>query len=79
MPSAFFDGVLVDVLLAGELADLEHHLVDDLPGHQPVVGPVEVAADLDRSAELDLGRLERAGQLGVGRLDLARALDARPG
>ena len=37
-------GVLVDVLLAGELADLEHHLVDDLAQHQAVVGAVGVAA-----------------------------------
>ena len=49
-------GVLVDVLLAGELADLVHHLVDDLAEHQPVVGPVDVAAHVDRAAEADLGR-----------------------
>ncbi len=66
-------GVLVDVLLARELADLVHHLVDDLPEHQPVVGAVDVAADVDRAAEAHLGRLERPRQLGVGRLDLAGA------
>ena len=56
MPSAFLVAYSSTYSWPGELADLVHHLVDDLPEHQAVVGAVGVAADVDRAAEADLGR-----------------------
>ena len=37
----------VDVLLARELADLEHQLVGDLAKHQTIIGAVGVSPDVD--------------------------------
>src|SRR3954452_23480829 len=44
-------GVRVHVLLAREVADLEHHLVDELSEDHPVITTVAVPVDGDRLAE----------------------------
>ena len=43
----------VDVVLPGQVADLEHHLVDQLPQHEMVVGAVPVPLDGDGLTEVD--------------------------
>src|SRR5581483_3032739 len=68
--------VRVDVVLAGQLADLVHELVSQLPQHEVVVGAVAVALHRDWPAEADRARPERSGQLRVRWLDVSGALQA---
>src|SRR3954470_3592609 len=67
--------VLVDVLLARELADLVHHLVDDLAQPEAVVTAVVVVVRVDRPTEAHLHGQPQLRHLGVGRHDLPRTLD----
>ena len=58
-------GVLVHVLLAGQLADLVHHLVDDLAQPHPVVATVLVVVGVDRPAEAHGDRQPQLRELRV--------------
>src|SRR5215216_693119 len=69
-------GVAVAVLLAGHLADLEHHLVNHRATCQVRLAPIPVALGADRATDGDRAVLEGLGCLRPGRLDLVGADDA---
>ena len=64
------------VLLAAQLADLEHHLVGELAEHAAVVDALQVPARLDGPPEVELALAEQFRRPGVRRLDLVGADDA---
>src|SRR5262249_10264159 len=68
-------GVDVAIRLSCQLADLVHHLVDELAVDDVVVAPRRIPGRIDRLAEGDRTRTKWLGQLGVGRLDVGRADD----
>src|SRR3546814_12044501 len=53
-----------------------HDLVGDLAQDEAVVGPVEVAGDVDGCADVDLAGTERLRERGAGRLDVVGAAQA---
>ena len=69
-------GVLVDVLLAGQLHQLVHDLVGHRPLDEPVAGHALVAGEVQRLAEAHPGRGRSFGIMRPARLD-HRGVDHR--